>query len=157
MGESVAAETSAQRVPTLALTVFGFVLFPAVMAAVQTAMMIPHLPDSQAGLGWITFLMMIPSVITGIISGLTAALGAYIGKRMSTNAAGGPVGWKVNAGAGLGGALGSVPFLLYLTWWYQNGPGPWILVLGYVGIFGAYAGFAALWNRRGVHRVRASV
>lgn len=157
MGESVAVDASAQRVPTLALTVFGFVLFPSVMAAVQAVMMIPHLPDSRASIGWVITLIMIPTVITGIVSGLTAALGAYIGRRMSTNAADGSAGWKVSLGAGLGGALGSVPFLLYVAWWYQNGPGPWILVLGYVGIFGAFAGFTALWNRRGRRGVRTPV
>lgn len=152
MGESVAVETSAQRVPTLALTVFGFVLFPSVMAAVQAVMMIPHLPDSRASIGWVIPLIMIPTVITGIVSGLTAALGAYIGRRMSTDGPVGTVGWQVSVGAGLGGAVGSVPFLLYAAWWYQNGPGPWILVLGYIAIFGAYAGFTALWLR---HRLRA--
>ncbi|WP_312169461.1 hypothetical protein [Microbacterium sp.] len=148
MGESVAGETSAQRVPALALTVFGFVLFPSVMAAVQVVMLLPHLPDSRASIGWLVPIIMIPTVITGIVSGLTAALGAYIGRVMSTNATDGSGGWKVSAGAGLGGALGSVPFLFYVAWWYQNGPGPWILVLGYVAIFGAYAGFAALVIRR---------
>lgn len=157
MGESVAADASAQRVPTLALTVFGFVFFTAAMAAVQAVMLIPHLPDSRVSIGWVITLIMIPTVITGVVSGLTAALGAYIGRRMSTNAADGPVGWKVSVGAGLGGALGSVPFLLYLAWWYQAGPGPWILVLGYIVIFGAFAGFTALWKRRGVRGVRTSV
>lgn len=153
MGESVAVETPAQRIPTLALTVFGFVLFPAVMAAVQAVMMVPHMPNSRASIGWVITLIMIPTVITGIVSGLTAALGAYIGRRMATDGTEGAVGWQVSVGAGLGGALGSVPFLLYVAWWYHNGPGPWILVLGYIAIFGAYAGFTTLWMR---HRLQAT-
>lgn len=137
------------RILTLALTLFGLVTFTAVMAAAQAVSVLSHLPDSQASLGWILFLMMIPTVITGIGSGLTAALGAYIGKRTSPPGAGAPPRpGRMIVGAGLGGALGSVPFLLYVAWWYQNGPGPWILVLGYIAIFGAYAGFVALWARR---------
>ncbi|WP_431074715.1 hypothetical protein [Microbacterium phyllosphaerae] len=137
---------------TLALTVFGLVIFTAVMTAAQAVSVLSHLPDSQASLGWTLFLMMIPTVITGIVSGLTAALGAYIGRRMKPTATSAlTTRGRMVVGAGLGGAIGSVPFLLYVTWWYQNGPGPWILALGYIAIFGAYAGFVALWARRRQH------
>ena len=158
MGESGAVKTSVRRGLTLALTLFGLVLLTAVVGMFQVVEVIRHLPDSRASVGWIIGLIMIPTVITGIISGLTAALGAHIGTRMSTNSTGASASCKVvSADAGLGGAVGSVPFLLYLSWWYQNGPGLWILVLGYIGIFGAYAGFAALWSGRRARSIRMPV
>lgn len=155
---SPARRVTALRVPTLALTVFGFVLFPSVMAAVQAMEMTLHLPDLRAPIGWIIPLLMIPTVITGVVSGLTAALGAYIGTLMFTNATGESADWKViSVGAGLGGSVGTIPFLLYLSWWYQVGAGPWILVLGWIVIFGTYAGFAALWQRHTARSIRMPV
>ena len=158
MGESVAVKTTVRRGLTLALTIFGLVLLTAVVGMFQVVEVIRHLPDSRASIGWIIGLIMIPAVITGIISGLTAALGAHISARMSTNSTGASASCKVvSAGAGLGGAVGSAPFLLYLSWWFQNGPGLWILVLGYIGIFVAYAGFAALWSGRRARNLRMPV
>ena len=138
------------RILTLVLPLFGLVFFTLVMAGAQAVEVIRNLPDSRASIGWIIGLIMIPTAITGIVSGLTAALGAYIGKRMSTNATNESSGWKsISAGAGLGGSVGSVPLLVYLSWWSQAGLGLWILVLGYVTIFVAYAGFTALlmWRK----------
>ena len=133
---------------TLALTLFGLMLFTLAMAAFQTVEVIRHLPDSRAGVGWIIGLIMIPTVITGVVSGLTAALGAYLGKRAGQSILG-PLSHRrrLAIGAGFGGAIGSILFLLYLSWIYQNGAGLWILVLGYIATFGAYAGFTALWTR----------
>lgn len=134
---------------TLPLTAFGTILFTAIMLIVQGAIYIANLPDSRAGLNWTIMLIMVPTLVTGIVSGLAAALGAYIGRRMSASTAGASADRKMSiAGAGLGGALGSTVFLLYLSWLYQNGPGPWILVLGFIAVFGAYAGFTALWTGR---------
>ncbi|WP_341956130.1 hypothetical protein [Microbacterium sp. LWH13-1.2] len=134
---------------TLPLTVFGTILFTATMLIIQGAIYIANLPDSRAGLNWTILLIMVPTVVTGIVSGLTAALGAYIGRRMSSRTADAPTGRKKSiAGAGLGGALGSTVFLIYLSLLYQNGPGPWILVLGFIVVFGVYAGFTALWTGR---------
>lgn len=137
------------RVPTLALTVFGFVLFAVVMAAVQAAMMIRHLPDSQASVGWLIPLIMIPTVITGIVSGLTAALGAFVERFTAPSYFdASKVDRSMAVGAGIGGSLGSILLLIYLSVVYQQGAGLWILVLGYVAIFGSYAGFTAFWTRR---------
>lgn len=137
------------RVPTLALTVFGFVLFTVVMAAVQAVMMIRHLPDSQASVGWLIPLIMIPTVITGIVSGLTAALGAFVERFTAPSYFdASKVDRSMAVGAGIGGSLGSILLLIYLSVVYQQGAGLWILVLGYVAIFGSYAGFTAFWTRR---------
>lgn len=158
MGESVAVKTSVRRGLTLALTLFGLVLFTATMLIVQGVIYLANSPDSRAGLYWLILLILIPTVINGIVSGLTAALGAHIGARGSEKAAGRSASWRrVIAGAGLGGSIGSAPFLLYLSWWYQNGPGLWILVLGYIVIFGAYAGFTALWSGRRARSIRMPV
>ncbi|MBF4632866.1 hypothetical protein ITJ38_00440 [Agreia pratensis] len=140
----------------LALTVFGTVLFTAAMLAIQASVYIANLPDSEAGLRWIIILIMVPSVITGIISGLTAGLGAYIGKRGSATTTGMPAErTRISFGAGVGGVLSGSLLLVYLSWFYQNGPGPWIGVLGFIVVFGAYAGFTAVWNARR-SRVRSS-
>lgn len=142
----------------LALTLFGLVLFMVTMLIIQGAAYVVNLPNSQAGLFWIGLLIMIPTFIAGTVAGLAAALGAYIGWRTSAKAAGGSANVKaVGAGAGLGGSLGSVPFLLYLSWFYQNGAGLWILVLGYIVVFGAFAGFAALWSGRTARSIRTPV
>ncbi|QDE33507.1 hypothetical protein FIV50_01020 [Microbacterium foliorum] len=146
---------SKTRVPTLALTVFGFVLFTVVMAAVQAVMMIRHLPDSQASIGWLIPLIMIPTVITGIVSGLTAALGAFVERFTAPSYFdASKVDRSMAIGAGIGGSLGSILLLIYLSFVYQAGAGLWILVLGHVAIFGAYAGFTALVTRRGADRYR---
>lgn len=158
MGESVTVTTSVRRGLTLALTLFGLVLFTATMLIVQGVIYLANSPDSRAGLYWIILLILIPAVITGIVSGLAAALGARIGARGTAKAAGGSASWRAAiAGAGLGGSVGSVPLLIYLSWWYQNGPGLWILVLGYIVIFGAYAGFTALWSGRRARSIRMPV
>lgn len=130
---------------TVSLALFGLVLFSVVMAAVQIPIYIANLPDSRAGLGWLTFLIVIPTIVAGIVSGLTAALGAHIGKRTSTSSL--PT-TNMTIGGGLGGSVGSLAYLLYLSWMYQNGLGLWILVLGYVGVFAAFAGFTAFQMRR---------
>lgn len=130
---------------TVSLALFGLVLFAVVMAAVQVPIYIANLPDSQAGLGWLTFLIVIPTIVAGIVSGLTAALGAHIGRRTST---GSHPATNMAIGGGLGGSVGSLAYLLYLSWIYQNGLGLWILVLGYVGVFAAFAGFTAFRVRR---------
>lgn len=57
-------------------------------------------------------------------------------------------------GAGIGGSLSSTLLLIYLSIVYQHGAGLWILVLGCMAIFGAYAGFTAFWTRRGADRYR---
>ena len=130
---------------TVSLALFGIVVFAVVMAAVQVPIYIANLPDSRAGLGWLTVLIVIPTIVAGIVSGLTAALGAHIGKRTSTS----PLPTTNMAiGGGLGGSVGSLAYLLYLSWMYQNGLGLWILVLGYVGVFTAFAGFTAFRVRR---------
>lgn len=130
-----------RRVPTLALTVFGFLLSSAALLATQVPVYIANLPDSQGSLGWLTFLIIAPALVTGIISGLAAALGAYVAQRMSTS---------MSVGAGLGGSVGSLVYLTFLSWFLQSGPGLWILVLGTVGVFASYTGFTALWVRRRV-------
>jgi hypothetical protein len=133
----------------LALTLFGTVLFAVAMGVIQAAFYIANLPDSEAGLRWIILLIMVPSVVTGIVSGLTAGLGAYIGKRISATTAGASAERKaMSFGAGVGGALGSTLLLIYLSWFYQDGPGPLIGVLGFMAIFGSYAGFTAVWGAR---------
>lgn len=146
------------RVPTLALTVFGFVLFTAVMAAVQAVVMIRHLPDSQASVGWLVPLIMIPTVITGIVSGLAAAFGAFVERFTAPSYFDASrVDRSMAIGAGIGGSLGSILLLIYLSIVYQHGAGLWILVLGSVAIFGAYAGFTALWSRRTARSIRTAV
>ena len=141
---------------TLALTLFGTVLFTVTMLAIQGAFYIANLPMSEAGVYWLIILIMVPTVVSGIISGLTAGLGAYIGKRISRTATDGPAGREaISFGAGIGGALGSTPFLIYLSWLYQNGPGPLVGVLGFVVIFAAYTGFTFLWNARRSRSVEA--
>lgn len=143
------------RVPTLALTVFGFVLFTTVMAAVQAVMMIRHLPDSQASIGWLVPLIMIPTVITGIVSGLIAAFGAFVERFTAPSYFdASKVDRSMAVGAGIGGSLGSILLLIYLSIVYQHGAGLWIPVLGSVAIFGAYAGFTAVVTRRGADRYR---
>lgn len=132
---------------TLALTLFGTALFTATMLIIQGATYLANMPNSRGSLYWIILLIMVPAVATGITSGLTAGLGAYIGTRMSTSETGAPVDRKrMSVGAGLGGALGSTLFLMYLSWSYQNGPGLLVGVLGFIVVFGAYAGFTALWS-----------
>lgn len=135
--------------PTLALTFFGLGLFTTVMAATQAVAVVSHLPDSQASIGWIIWLMMIPTVVTGIISGLTAAFGAFVERFTAPSyfdAA--KVNRSMAIGAGIGGSLGSILLLIYLSIVYRDGAGLWILVLGSVAIFGAFAGFTALMTRR---------
>ena len=139
---------------TVSLALFGLVLFAVVMAAVQVPIYIANLPDSQAGLGWLTFLIVIPTIVAGIVSGLTAALGVYIGRRTSTSSL--PT-TNMAIGGGLGGSVGSLAYLLYLSWMYQNGLGLWILVLGYVGVFAAFAGFTTFQMRRGARSDGARV
>ncbi|MGV8882692.1 MAG: hypothetical protein ACOH19_11125 [Rhodoglobus sp.] len=134
---------------TLALTVFGVVLFTVTMLAIQGAFSIANLPMSEASVRWLVILIMVPTAIAGVISGLTAGLGAYIGTRISRTTTDGPADRQaMSFGAGIGGALGSTPFLIYLSWLYQSGPGALIGVLGFMVIFGAYAGFALLWSAR---------
>lgn len=134
---------------TLALALFGAAVFTATMLAVQGAISVANLPDSEAGLRWLIILIMVPTVVTGIISGLTAGLGAYIGQRGSTTTTGAPGGRMARSlGAGVGGAVGSAPFLIYLSWIYQNGAGLVIGVAGFIVVLGAYAGFTALWTAR---------
>lgn len=139
---------------TLALTVFGLVFFVVTMLIIHGA---PYLTDSLGHANdqrwtnwyWLALLIVVPTVITGAASGLTSAFGAYIGKRISATTDGAPADrMKVSVGAGLGGVLGSALFLIYMSWLYQNGLGPWILVLGSTAVFGAYAGFTALWMGR---------
>lgn len=139
---------------TLALTVFGLVFFIVTMLIVHG---MPYATDSLGPTNnqhwinwyWLAMLIVVPTVITGAASGLTSAFGAYIGKRISATTDGAPADrMKVSVGAGLGGALGSALFLIYMSWLYQNGLGPWILVLGSTAVFGAYAGFTALWIDR---------
>ncbi|MGK3949167.1 hypothetical protein [Microbacterium sp. K2] len=139
---------------TLALTVFGLVFFVVTMLIIHGA---PYLTDSLGSANdrqwtnwyWLAMLIVAPTVITGAASGLTSAFGAYIAKRVSATTDGAPANrWKISVGAGVGGALGSALFLIYMSWLYQNGLGPWILVLGSAAVFGAYAGFTALWIGR---------
>lgn len=139
---------------TLALTLFGLVFFVATMLIIHGA---PYLAGSLGSADdrqwtnwyWLVMLIGIPTVITGAVSGLTSALGAYIGKRISTSIDGAPADrMRTSVGAGLGGALGRALFLIYMSWLYQSGPGLWILVLGFTVVFGAYAGFTALWIGR---------
>lgn len=139
--------------PTLTLALFGLGLFTTVMAATQAVAVVSHLPDSQASIGWILWLVMIPTVVTGIISGLTAALGAFVERFTAPtyfDAAKADRGMAI--GAGIGGSAGSLLLLIYLSVVYQDGAGLWILVLGSVAIFGAFAGFTALLIRRGAGR-----
>ena len=143
---------------TLALTLFGAVLFTVTMLIIQVALYIANLPDSEAGLRWIVMLFMVPTVIAGVTSGLTAGLGAYIGKRISRTTTDRPAHREaMSFGAGIGGALGSTPFLVYLSWLYQNGPGPLVGVLGFVVIFAVYAGFTLLWSARRSRSPRRAV
>lgn len=139
---------------TLALTVFGLVFFVVTMLIIHGA---PYVTDSLGPANdqhwinwyWLALLIVVPTVITGAASGLTSAFGAYIGKRITATTDGAPADrMKISVGAGLGGALGSALFLIYMSWLYQNGLGPWILVLGSTAVFGAYAGFTALWMGR---------
>lgn len=145
---SVAPRTET-RIPTLALTLFGLGLFTTVMAVVQAVAVISYLPDSRASIGWIIWLMMIPTVVTGIISGLTAALGAFVERFTAPSYFGtSKVDRSMAIGAGIGGSLGSILLLIYLSIVYRDGAGLWILVLGSVAIFGAFASFTALVTRR---------
>lgn len=139
---------------TLALTVFGLVFFIVTMLIIHGA---SFLTDSLSAANgrewtnwyWLALLIVVPTVITGAASGLASAFGAYIGKRVSAAADGAPADrTKISVGAGIGGTLGSALFLIYMSWLYQNGLGPWILVLGSTAVFGAYAGFTALWIGR---------
>lgn len=139
---------------TLALTLFGLVFFIVTMLIVHGA---PYLTDLLGSANdrqwtnwyWLVMLIVMPTVITGAVSGLTSALGAYIGKRVSTSIDSAPADrMRTSVGAGIGGALGSALFLIYLSWLYESGPGLWILVLGFTAAFGAYAGFTALWIGR---------
>ncbi|MCC4909218.1 hypothetical protein [Microbacterium sp. cx-59] len=141
---------------TLALTLFGVLSMTGGMLLIQAAIYVGNLPDARAGVSWTILLILIPTVITGILSGLAAAFGAYVGARMSADAPGPAVNNAARSvGAGMGGAVGSTVFLIYLSWFYQNGPGVFIGILGFVVIFGAYAGFAALWGAaRGLPRSR---
>ena len=139
---------------TLALTVFGLVFFVVTMLIIHGA---PYLADSLGSANdrqwtnwyWLAMLIVAPTVITGAVSGLTSAFGAYIGKRASATTEGAPADRiRISVGAGVGGALGSALFLIYMSWLYQHGLGLWILVLGSAAVFGAYAGFTALWIGR---------
>ncbi|MCS3442821.1 hypothetical protein [Microbacterium phyllosphaerae] len=139
---------------TLALTLFGLVFFVATILIIHGA---PYLAGSLDSADdrqwtnwyWLAMLIVIPTVITGAVSGLTSAFGAYIGKRVSTTTDGMAADrMKISVGAGVGGALGSALFLIYMSWRYQSGPGLWILVLGFTVVFCAYAGFTALWIGR---------
>ncbi|WP_157534254.1 hypothetical protein [Microbacterium sp. Leaf320] len=139
---------------TLALTVFGLVFFIVTMLIIHG---VPYVTDSLGPANdqhwinwyWLALLIVVPTVVTGAASGLTSAFGAYIGKRVSATTDGAPADRKkISVGAGLGGALGSALFLIYMSLLYPNGLGPWILVLGSTAVFGAYAGFTALWMGR---------
>lgn len=139
---------------TLALTVFGLVFFIVTMLIIHGA---PYLARSLGTANdrqwpnwyWLALLIVAPTVITGAASGLTSAFGAHIGKHASATTDGAPADrMRISVGAGVGGALGSALFLIYMSWLYQNGLGLWILVLGSTAVFGAYAGFTALWIDR---------
>jgi len=148
MGEDV-KEPPARRGRTLALTLFGAAFFTVTMTIAQAVPYVIYLPNSTAGLGWILYLFMLPTVVTGILAGFTASLGAYIGRRMTTTPPDALTDrTRMSLGAGVGGAVGSSLFLIYLSWMYQGGPGLCVGVLGFMLVFGAYAGFTALWLGR---------
>ena len=143
---------------TLALTLFGIVLFNVPMLAIQAAIYITHLPNSEASGRWLLLLLLIPTFVTSIMAGLCAALGAIIGARASRNPSTDTQGntWRApSIGAGLAGAIASAPFLLFLSWFYQSGLGALIGVLGICIAFTGFAGFTALWWARGARTQHA--
>ncbi|MEV8249636.1 hypothetical protein AB0O87_01765 [Microbacterium sp. NPDC076768] len=111
---------------------------------------------NQSGIGGLYYLsfVMWPAFVGSIVAGLLAAFGVSRSRRSEST--GREPQWSVQGlAAGVGGAVGLAPLLLYFSWLAQYGPGVLVVLFGALTAFVAYFAFAAIWCKR-VERTSAS-